>query len=163
MRVAAPTDEEAAHHYLWRFWRHLPRGGNFTIYDRSWYGRVLVERIQELASRDEWMRAYMEINEFEEELADHGIVLVKFWLHIDKDEQWARFKQREQTSYKRYKITDEDYRNRKQWDSYETAVNEMIARTSSSYAPWHLVEANDKRFARIKVLHTLCSALRDRL
>ena len=156
--VAAPTDEEKAHHYLWRFWRHLPRDGKVTLYDRSWYGRVLVERVENFANTAEWMRAYSEINDFEEELTEHGIILLKFWMHIDKDEQLRRFKQREDTIYKRYKITADDYRNRDKWDFYESAVNEMITRTSTEYAPWHVIEANDKYYARVKVLSELCKA-----
>jgi polyphosphate:AMP phosphotransferase len=156
--IAAPTDEEKAHHYLWRFWRHLPRAGNVTIYDRSWYGRVLVERVENFAQPDAWARAYSEINDFEEELTHNGIILLKFWMHIDKDEQLRRFKERENTSYKRYKITPDDYRNRDKWDQYEMAVDEMVSRTSTEYAPWHLIEANDKYYGRIKVLKTICDA-----
>ncbi len=156
--IAAPTDEEKSHHYLWRFWRQLPRDGKVTIYDRSWYGRVLVERVEKLASTAEWLRAYSEINDFEEELTEHGIILLKFWMHIDKDEQLSRFKQREDTAYKRYKITADDYRNREKWDEYESAVNEMITRTSTEYAPWHLIEGNDKYYARIRALAELCKA-----
>ena len=129
-----------------------------TLYDRSWYGRVLVERVEKFASTAEWMRAYSEINDFEEELTEHGIILLKFWMHIDKDEQLRRFKQREDTIYKRYKITADDYRNRDKWDFYESAVNEMITRTSTEYAPWHVIEANDKYYARVKVLSELCKA-----
>lgn len=157
--IAAPTDEEKQHHYLWRFWRHLPRAGQVTIYDRSWYGRVLVERVEGITPEDAWMRAYTEIVNFEEALTSHGIALLKFWLHIDKDEQLRRFKEREQTPFKQYKITEEDYRNRDKWDSYEIAVNEMVARTSTQEAPWLLVEANDKRYARVKVLKTYCDKL----
>ncbi|MDX1519024.1 MAG: polyphosphate:AMP phosphotransferase [Gammaproteobacteria bacterium] len=157
--VAAPTDEEKAHHYLWRFWRHLPRSGNFTIYDRSWYGRVLVERVEKFARYDEWFRAYAEINDFEAGFSEHGIVIVKYWLHITRDEQEKRFREREKISYKQHKITEEDYRNREKWDDYERAVNDMVARTSTEYAPWHLIEANDKRYARIKVIQTCCKAL----
>lgn len=157
--VAAPTDEERAHHYLWRFWRHIPRAGRFTIYDRSWYGRVLVERVEGFAAEDEWIRAYREINEFEEELTDHGIVLVKFWVHIDKDEQLARFKAREQTSFKQHKLTDEDWRNREKWDDYAYAVNDMVERTSTEFAPWNLIEGNDKRWARVRALQILCERL----
>lgn len=149
---AAPTDEEKAHHYLWRFWRHLPRAGRITIYDRSWYGRVLVERIEDFATHEEWSRAYREINDFEKELTEHGIVVIKYWLQISKDEQLHRFQKREKTPYKQFKITDEDYRNREKWPQYQAAANEMIARTSTTYAPWYLIEANDKRFARIKAL-----------
>ncbi len=157
--IAAPTDEERAQHYLWRFWRHLSRAGRVTIFDRSWYGRVLVERIEGFASEREWMRAYGEINHFEERLLEHGIVLCKFWLHITKEEQLARFKAREETPFKRWKLTEEDWRNREKWDDYEVAVNEMIARCSTRIAPWTLVEANDKRFARVKVVTTFADAL----
>jgi polyphosphate:AMP phosphotransferase len=157
--IAAPTDEELARPYMWRFWRQLPRVGHLTIFDRSWYGRVLVERVEGLASKDEWRRAYKEINEFETQLCQHGTALAKFWLHIGKDEQAKRFAAREQTPYKKYKITAEDYRNREKWDLYEDAVNEMVERTSTALAPWTLVEANDKRHARIKVLETCCAAL----
>jgi len=157
--IAAPTDEERAHHYLWRFWRHIPRAGHVTIYDRSWYGRVLVERVEGFASEPEWMRAHMEINDFEEQLCDHGIALVKFWLHISNEEQLRRFQEREQTPYKQYKITAEDWRNREKWDAYKDAVNDMVARTSTSYAPWTLVPANDKKYARIHILSTVCERL----
>jgi polyphosphate:AMP phosphotransferase len=161
--IAAPTDEERAHHYLWRFWRHLPRAGRVTIFDRSWYGRVLVERVEGFAQPPEWMRAYAEINAFEDQLADHGIVLVKYWIHVTKEEQLGRFKAREASAAKRWKITVEDWRNRKQWRAYEEAVNEMVERTSTRDAPWTLVEGNDKYYARVKVLKTACEALRRRL
>jgi polyphosphate:AMP phosphotransferase len=161
--IAAPTDEEKAHPYLWRFWRHLPRAGRVTIFDRSWYGRVLVERVEGFASEAEWMRAYPEINDFEAQLVEHGIVVLKFWLHISKDEQLQRFKERETTSYKQYKITAEDYRNRERWKDYETAVNDMVERTSTEYAPWHLIEANNKYYARVKIVQTFCQALEKRL
>jgi polyphosphate:AMP phosphotransferase len=157
--IAAPTDEERAHHYLWRFWRHLPRAGRFLVFDRTWYGRVLVERVEGFATEQEWMRAYAEINEFEQQLVDHGIVLVKYWLHITKDEQLRRFKEREGTPYKAWKLTDEDWRNREKWDAYEQAVNDMAERTSTLAAPWTLVEANDKLFARVKVIRTVCDRL----
>lgn len=157
--VSAPTDEERAQHYLWRFWRHIPRAGRFTIYDRSWYGRVLVERVEAYAADDEWIRAYREINEFEEELSEHGIVLVKYWVHIDQDEQLARFKAREETPFKQHKITEEDWRNREKWDAYAHAVNDMVERTSTEFAPWHLIEGNDKRWARVKALQILCDRL----
>jgi polyphosphate kinase 2 (PPK2 family) len=160
---AAPTDEERAQHYLWRFWRHLPRAGRTAIFDRSWYGRVLVERVEGFAQPDEWTRAYAEINEFEEALASSGIVLVKFWIHITKDEQYRRFKDREAISYKAWKLTPEDWRNRAKWDDYADAVHEMVERTSTDPAPWTLVEGNDKKYARIKVMRTLCAALRQRL
>jgi len=159
----APTDEERAHHYLWRFWRHLPQAGRMLIYDRSWYGRVLVERVEGFASEAEWQRAYSEINDFEDLLVEHGIVLLKFWLHIDPQEQLARFKAREQTPYKKYKITDEDYRNREKWEDYAIAINDMVALTSTRQAPWHLVPANSKRYARVDVLKTVCSALKKAL
>ena len=157
--IAAPSDEESAHHYLWRFWRHLGRAGEMTIYDRSWYGRVLVERVESLARPDEWLRAYAEINDFEAQLVAHGIVLTKFWLHISKDEQLHRFQEREEIPFKHHKITEEDYRNHDKWGLYEQAVNDMVERTSTEYAPWVLVEANDKRFARIKILRVLCDRL----
>jgi len=157
--IAAPTDEERAHHYLWRFWRHIPRAGQVTVYDRSWYGRVLVERVEGFAQHEDWMRAYAEINDFEEQLSEHDTVLLKYWLHIDKDEQLRRFKEREKITYKQYKITEEDYRNRERWDDYEHAVNDMVERTSTEYAPWDLIEGNDKRFARIKALKLYCERL----
>jgi polyphosphate:AMP phosphotransferase len=157
--VAAPSDEEKAHHYLWRFWRHIPRAGRLTVYDRSWYGRVLVERVEGFASDDEWKRAYSEINEFEEQLVEGGIVVLKFWLHISQDEQLARFKARQETPYKEHKITDEDWRNREKWNEYKLAVNEMVVRTSTKYSPWTLIPGNDKPLARIEVLRTV----RDRL
>ncbi|GAB6041150.1 polyphosphate:AMP phosphotransferase [Endothiovibrio diazotrophicus] len=157
--IAAPTDEERAHHYLWRFWRHIPRRGKVTIYDRSWYGRVLVERVEGFAKEHEWSRAYLEINEFEEQLTEHGVVLIKFWLHIDKDEQLRRFKEREQVAYKQHKITDEDWRNREKWDDYVAAVNDMVAHTSTTYSPWTIIAGNDKKFARIQALQTVCDRL----
>jgi polyphosphate:AMP phosphotransferase len=157
--IAAPTPEEKAHHYLWRFWRQLPRAGRLLIFDRSWYGRVLVERVEGLAREDEWRRAYAEINDFEQQIVEHGIPLLKFWLHIDPDEQMRRFQAREQTPYKKYKITDEDYRNRGRWDDYTVAVNEMVARTGGRLAPWQLVPANDKRWARVEVLDAVCDHL----
>lgn len=158
--IAAPTDEERARPYLWRFWRNLPTGGHWTFYDRSWYGRVLVERIEGFCSPDDWRRAYAEINSFEEQLVDAGIVLAKFWLAISPEEQLRRFQQREATGYKRYKLTDEDLRNREKWPAYEAAACEMIARTSTEVAPWTLVEAEDKYHARIKVLKTLLDCVR---
>lgn len=158
--IAAPTDEERAHHYLWRFWRHLPRAGFTTIFDRSWYGRVLVERVEGFAPVEDWSRAFFEINEFEEQLVEHGIVVNKFWLHISPQEQLKRFKEREAVAHKRYKITDEDWRNRRQWDDYKTAVDEMVARCSTEFAPWTIVAANDKRYARIQILKTIVERLR---
>jgi AMP-polyphosphate phosphotransferase len=157
--VSAPTDEEKAHHYLWRFWRHLPRLGRFTIYDRSWYGRVLVERIEAFASESEWMRAYAEINEFEEQLVTHGIIVAKFWLHISRDEQLRRFEARAKEPWKQHKLGREDFRNREKWNLYEGAANEMIGRTSTEYAPWTLIEAEDKRWGRVAVLRALTEHL----
>lgn len=154
--IAAPTEEERAQPYLWRFWRHIPRRGRFTIFDRSWYGRVLVERVEKLCSEANWMRAYGEINDFEAQLVRHNIVLVKFWLSISKEEQLKRFKEREAIAFKHFKITAEDWRNREKWDEYDTAVCDMMDRTSTAIAPWTMVEANDKNFARIKILKTLC-------
>lgn len=159
--VAAPTDEEKVHHYLWRFWRHLQRAGRVLIFDRSWYGRVLVERVEGFASDAEWQRAYSEINDFEKQLVDHGIVLGKFWMHVTKDEQLGRFKARQKIPYKRWKLTEEDWRNREKWDLYEIAVNDMVARTSTQVAPWTLIEGNDKRFARLKIIDVFCSKLED--
>ena len=161
--VAAPTDEEHARPYLWRFWRNIPRLGNVAIFDRSWYGRVLVERVEGLCSRDDWMRAYQEINDFEGQLARSGLTIVKFWLAISADEQLARLKDREARATKRYKITPEDWRNREKWPLYEEATNEMIDRTSARRAPWTLIEANDKKFARLKVLRTIVERLEEEL
>lgn len=163
IQVSAPTDEERARPYLWRFWRHLPQHGRFTLFDRSWYGRVLVERVEGLCAEHDWMRAYTEINEFEDQLVDDGVVISKFWLAVTAEEQLARFRAREATGYKRFKITDEDWRNRERWQDYESAVCDMVDRTSTEYAPWTLVEANDKRYARIKVLETLCAQLEQAL
>jgi polyphosphate kinase 2 (PPK2 family) len=157
--IAAPTDEERAHHYLWRFWRHIGRAGRFTIYDRSWYGRVLVERVEDFATEAQWRRAYAEINDFEEQLIEHGIVLLKYWIHITKQEQLARFQAREQTPHKRWKLTEEDWRNRERWDDYALAVNDMVEHTSTRQSPWVLVEGNNKLFSRIKVIKTLCEKL----
>jgi polyphosphate:AMP phosphotransferase len=157
--IAAPTDEEKARPYLWRFWRNLPQRGRIAIFDRSWYGRVLVERVEKFCTEPDWMRAYGEINDFESQLADNNTVVVKFWLQISKDEQLRRFKEREQTPFKQHKITDEDWRNREKWDDYNLAVHEMIDRTSTEVAPWTLVEANDKYYARLKVLRTLADAI----
>jgi AMP-polyphosphate phosphotransferase len=161
--VAAPTEEERAQPYLWRFWRHVPRRGRFAIFDRSWYGRVLVERVEGFAPEFDWARAYSEINDFENELAEHGAIVIKFWLAISKEEQYRRFKEREKTSFKRFKITPEDWRNRKKWEAYERAVCDMVDRTSTSIAPWSLVEANDKLHARMKILRTICERLETEL
>lgn len=157
--VSAPTEEERAQPYLWRFWRHIPARGKFTLFDRSWYGRVLVERVEGFCTAGDWLRAYSEINDFEEQLCEAGVVLVKFWLSIDQQTQLERFKAREQIPFKRFKITEDDWRNRDKWPLYCDAVGDMVDRTSSENAPWTLVEANDKRFARIKVLRTLNEAL----
>jgi polyphosphate:AMP phosphotransferase len=153
--IAAPSDEERAHGYLWRFWRHVPTQGHVTIFDRSWYGRVLVERVEGFCSEADWSRAYEEIRNFESELTDYGVIVVKFWLAIDQQEQLQRFQEREETGYKRYKITEEDWRNREKWGDYARAVHDMVDRTSTSEAPWTLVEATDKYFARVKVLKTI--------
>jgi polyphosphate:AMP phosphotransferase len=161
--VAAPTEEERAQPYLWRFWRHVPRQGRVTIFDRSWYGRVLVERVEGFCGDADWMRAYSEINDFEEQLVESGVVLCKFWLQISKKMQLERFREREATSFKRFKITDEDWRNRKKWDDYESAVADMVDRTSTADAPWTLVEAEDKLFARVKVLRTVVERLKESL
>jgi polyphosphate:AMP phosphotransferase len=161
--IAAPTEEERAQPYLWRFWRHVPRIGRVTIFDRSWYGRVLVERVEGYAREADWMRAYAEINDFEDQLVGSDAIVIKFWLAITADEQLKRFKEREKTRFKRFKITAEDWRNRKKWGDYAHAVCDMIDRTSTENAPWILVEANDKYHARIKVLKTLCDRLEDGL
>ena len=157
--VAAPTEEERAQPYLWRFWRQMPQRGIVTIFDRSWYGRVLVERVEGFCSTADWMRGYSEINDFETQLVRNDTVLVKFWLQISKQEQLRRFKERQRTSFKRFKITDEDWRNREKWDDYETAVCDMVDRTSTDVAPWTLVSAEDKLFARIKILSTIVKRL----
>lgn len=161
--VASPNDEEKAHHYLWRFWRNLPKDGHVAIFDRSWYGRVMVERIEGFCSKEEWRRAYREMNDMEEQLANHGTIVIKFWMHIDKDEQARRFAERQENPAKQWKITDEDWRNREKWDQYEKVVDEMLIRTSTTYAPWVIVEANSKYYARIKVLRTVVEAIEERL
>ena len=161
--IAAPTEEERAQPYLWRFWRHLPRKGRVTIFDRSWYGRVLVERVEGYCPETDWMRAYSEINEFEAQMVRHKMLVVKFWLTITKDEQLRRFEDRQKTGFKSFKITEEDWRNREKWEQYEQAVCDMVDRTSTQLAPWTLVEANDKDFARIKVLKTLCEKIEAKL
>ena len=161
--VAAPNDIEKAHHYLWRFWKAFPKAGHITIFDRTWYGRVLVERVEGFCSERDWRRAYREINEMEEQLVNFGAVLIKFWLHIDKDEQLQRFEARQQTPHKQWKITDEDWRNREKWDLYKLAVDEMLFRTSTVDAPWTIVEANSKYYARLKVLETVIESIEARL
>ncbi len=161
--VSAPTDLEKSYHYLHRFWINMPKSGHISIFDRSWYGRVMVERIEGFCKPDEWKRAYGEINDMEQILAAQGCIILKFWMHIDQDEQLARFHERQNDPEKQWKITDEDWRNRAKWEQYETAVNEMIARTSTSWAPWIIVEGNSKYYARIKVIQTVISAIEARL
>ncbi len=157
--IASPNDTEKAHHYLWRFWEKFPKDGHMAIFDRTWYGRVLVERIEGFAKEEEWKRAYSEINAMEAHLVNEGAIVLKFWMHIDKDEQERRFKQRQETPEKQWKITDEDWRNRAKWGEYEKAVDEMIVRTSTQEAPWYIIEANSKLYARIKVLEIVVEAL----
>jgi len=157
--VAAPTDEEKAQPHLWRFWRHLPRHGHVAIFDRTWYGRVLVERVEGFCTEADWLRAYSEINDFEHEMIAAGVVVVKFWLQISQAEQLRRFKEREKIEFKRFKITQEDWRNREKWHDYQQAICDMVERTSTGEAPWTLVEANDKNYARVKILRTLCQSL----
>lgn len=159
--VGAPNDEELKHHYLWRFWRRLPPAGHIAIFDRSWYGRVLVERVEGLCSPNEWKAAYQEINEFEEQLFNFGGIIRKFWLHIDKEMQLERFEERKRTPHKQWKITDEDWRNREKWDSYLEAVEEMLSRTSTAWAPWTIVESNSKHFARLKTIETVIDAIKE--
>jgi polyphosphate kinase 2 (PPK2 family) len=155
----APRGEEKSHHYLWRFWRALPRAGHLGIFDRSYYGRVLVERVERFCSENEWRRAYREINEFEAHQASFGMVICKFWLHLSKEEQLRRFRVRERDPFRSYKLTPEDWRNRARWGAYVEAVEEMVARTSTPYAPWTVVEADDKLHARVKVVKTLAGAI----
>jgi polyphosphate kinase 2 (PPK2 family) len=157
--ISAPTDEERARPYLWRFWRHVPACGRVTIFDRSWYGRVLVERVEGFAPVEDWQRAYSEINEFERQLTDAGVIVLKFWLWISPEEQLRRFQDRRATAYKQYKLTEDDWRNRKKWDAYEAAACDMIERTSSATAPWVPVEADNKNWARVKVLETVAARL----
>jgi polyphosphate:AMP phosphotransferase len=154
--VAAPTEEERAQPHLWRFWRHLPRKGHIAIFDRTWYGRVLVERVEGFCSESDWLRGYTEINDFEHEMSDSGVIVVKFWLQISQAEQLRRFKEREKIEFKRFKITQEDWRNREKWTAYQQAICDMVERTSTGNAPWTMVEANDKNYARVKILRTLC-------
>ena len=161
--IAAPTEEENAHPYLWRFWKRFPKAGHVAIFDRSWYGRVLVERVEGFATPTEWRRAYNEINEMEEQWVNFGSVLVKFWVHVDQDEQLKRFQERQENPFKKWKITDEDWRNREKWADYKAAVDEMLRRTSTTYAPWTIVEGNSKLHARIKALRTVQAAIEDRL
>ena len=161
--ISAPTKPELAHHYLWRFWKHIPKTGHIAIFDRTWYGRVLVERIEGFCTVDAWQRAYQEINEFEYELHKWGAVILKFWLQIDKDEQLRRFTDRQNTPSKRWKITDEDWRNREKWDSYEQAVDEMLIRSSTNFAPWHIIQSQNKKFGRLQTLQIVIDALEAKL
>jgi polyphosphate kinase 2 (PPK2 family) len=163
--IAAPKGEDATHHYLWRFWRRLrpPDEKQILLFDRSWYGRVMVERIEGFCTEEEWKRAYREINEFERQLVDYGMIMAKFWIHISYDEQLRRFEERQGTAYKSWKLTDEDWRNRARWDQYEAAVEDMLLRTSTLTAPWTIVEGNDKWYARVKTLRTLVELLTNEL
>ena len=163
VRIAAPTAEERSMHYLWRFWRHVPRAGRVAIFDRSWYGRVLVERVEGFATEAEWRRAFAEINQFEHQLADWGAVVVKFWLHVTPDEQLSRFEERAATPFKAWKLTDEDWRNRLKWGAYAKAAHDMVERTSTRTAPWKLIPANDKKHARVQVVRSICEALENAL
>jgi polyphosphate kinase 2 (PPK2 family) len=160
---AAPRDEEKVHHYLWRFWKNLPRAGHLTVFDRSYYGRVLVERVEGFSKEREWRRAYQEIYEFERQQVTFGMAIVKFWMHITPAEQMKRFRARELDPYRSYKLTEEDWRNRQKWEPYTAAVEEMFARTSTPQAPWTIVPANDKLFARVAVLRTLVEAMEAKL
>lgn len=161
--IAAPTQEELAQPYLWRFWRHIPGKGRVAIFDRTWYGRVLVERVEGFCREQDWMRAYAEINDFEEQLGKSDILVVKYWLQISPEEQLRRFEERQQIPFKRFKITDEDWRNRDKWDSYQAAACDMMDRTSTELAPWNLIEANDKNYARIKILKILCERIEEKI
>lgn len=161
--TSSPNDIERAHHYLWRFWTRMPKDGHIAIFDRTWYGRVMVERIEGFCTTQEWQRAFKEMNQMEQQLVNHGAIVIKFWMHIDKEEQERRFKERQETPDKQWKITDEDWRNREKWELYEQAVDEMMVRTSTVNAPWVIVEGNDKLYARIKVLETVVDALEKRL
>lgn len=161
--ISAPNESERAYHYLWRFWREMPKAGDIAIFDRSWYGRVLVERVEDFCSAEEWKRAYKEINEMEEQLIDAGAIVLKFWLHIDQEEQLRRFEERKKNPYKQWKITEEDWRNREQWEQYKHAIDEMLFRTSTTYAPWTIVEGNSKHYARIKVLKTVIETVKTRV
>lgn len=161
--IAAPKGDDSTHHYLWRFWRRLPESGQIAIFDRSWYGRVMVERIEGFCAESEWKRAYREINYSERQLVDFGTILFKFWIHISKEEQLRRFESRENDQKRVWKLTDEDWRNRERWDLYEEAVNEMLLKTSTLTAPWTVVEGDSKLYARIKILRTLVDKLSDEL
>jgi polyphosphate kinase 2 (PPK2 family) len=155
MQFAAPTDREKRHHFLWRFWPHLPGWGGMAVFDRSWYGRVLVERVEGFAEREQWLRAYDEINSYERSLSDEGMILVKIWMHISDEEQLKRFQSREKNPLKAWKLTDEDWRNREKRDAYVEAVEDMLARTDQPHAPWSLIEGDSKRYARVRVIETV--------
>lgn len=161
--IAAPSGEDKTHHYLWRFWRRLPETGQIAIFDRSWYGRVMVERLEGFCTEEEWKRAYREINQFERKLVDFGTILVKFWIHISPEEQLSRFEARQDTAYKSWKLTDEDWRNRQKWDQYQEAVEDMLLKTSTITAPWTIIEGNSKYFARVKALKTIVETLEQEL
>jgi len=161
--IASPTPDEKQRHFLWRFYNRLPRTGHIAIFDRTWYGRVMVERLEGYCSENDWQRAFNEMNEFEKDLVDWGAIVIKFWVQIDKDTQLARFTERQNTPEKQWKITDEDWRNREKWDLYETAIDEMIAKTSTEFAPWFILESNDKKYARIKALETVIAEIEKRL
>lgn len=157
--IASPEPHEKNRHYLWRFWERLPKDGHIAIFDRTWYGRVMVERIEGFCSKNDWQRAYREINEFEKELVNWGAVVIKFWIHIDQQTQLNRFTERQNTPEKQWKITEEDWRNREKWSEYEAAVDEMLRKTSTIFAPWHIIESNDKKFARIKTLEIIIKTI----
>ena len=161
--IASPEPHEKARHYLWRFWNRLPKTGHITIFDRTWYGRVMVERLEGFCTENDWQRAYNEMNEFEKDLYDWGAVIIKFWVQIDKDTQLERFTARQNTPEKQWKITDEDWRNREKWDDYEKAVDEMLQKTSTTYAPWYILESVDKKYARIKALKIVIRRLEEAL
>lgn len=161
--TASPNDIERKHHYLWRFWKNMPKNGHIAIFDRTWYGRVMVERIEGFCSEDEWARAYNEINDMEKHLVNEGAIICKFWLHIDKDEQERRFKERQDNPEKQWKITEEDWRNRERWDDYMVVVDGMLLKTSTTYAPWNVIEANSKYYARLRVIETIIDAIENRL
>jgi AMP-polyphosphate phosphotransferase len=158
--IAAPHGDDRERHYLYRFWRRLPEQGQIAVFDRSWYGRILVERLEGFCTEEAWRRAYSEINQFERQFTDFGGIIFKFWMHISKEEQLERFRERERTNYKSWKITDEDWRNRAKWEDYQEAASDMVLKTSTQNAPWTLVEANDKLYSRIKVLRTVAEKLR---
>ena len=161
--IAAPEPHEKARHYLWRFYHRLPKDGHIAIFDRTWYGRVMVERLEGFCTENDWKRAYNEINEFEKDLSDWGAVVIKFWIQIDKDTQLARFTERQNTPEKQWKITDEDWRNREKWDDYEAAIDEMIAKTSTENAPWFIIQSNNKYYARIQAIRTVIDEIEKKL